>query len=197
MNKKNELTNEDLLLLNDPDFLLRKVRIIKKIEKLFEETRFTIKSFLVENNFNLPKQIYLKTGKISKGENYKSLPYLVLDYPSLFTNEDTFAYRTMFWWGNFFSCTFHLQGKSLANYRSNLFNNFKKLLGKNIYICVGETPWEYHYEKENYVLLNNSHKQFFNECDFLKLSKKVELKDWESLPIFSTEFFKQLLEVLN
>ena len=196
MNKKIELANEDLLLLNDPDFLLKKVQIIKKIEKLFEETRFTIKSFLVKNKFNLPKQIDLKTGKISKGENYKNLPYLVLEYPSLFTNENIFAYRTMFWWGNFFSSTLHLQGKFLQKYRINLLNNFESLLNSEIYICVNNSPWEYHYSTDNYKPIESSDIKLVEENNFIKLSKKIDLKEWEELPRFSLELIRNLFQIM-
>jgi hypothetical protein len=54
-------------------------------------------------------------GKISRGENYQLLPYIILDYPSYFSRNNIFAVRTMFWWGNFFSITLHLSGDHKIN----------------------------------------------------------------------------------
>jgi len=48
--------------------------------------------------------------RISKGENYKGLPWVVLDYPRCFGRDDVLAVRTLFWWGHYFSVTLHLKG---------------------------------------------------------------------------------------
>ena len=63
--------------------------------------------------------------KISKGENYKGLPWLVLDYPRYFNKEDIFAIRTLFWWGNFFSITLHISGKYKMRYEKKIIDSFE------------------------------------------------------------------------
>lgn len=191
------ITTEDLLLLEDTRFLLAKAKILKKIEELFILTRSELKNFIDEYPFVLPEEINLSTDKISKGENYLGLPYLVLDFPAFFSNGNIFAYRTMFWWGNFFSFTLHLQGKSFEKYRHKLIEKFDNLQGQNIYICINETPWQYYYKDDNYVPLNDSHKKNITCCNFLKLSKKIDLKDWEMVPCFSKEFLVFILSVIK
>ena len=52
----------------------------------------------------IPRGENAYSGKISRGENYRGLPYLILDYPAYFSQKDIFAFRTMFWWGHFFQC---------------------------------------------------------------------------------------------
>ncbi len=195
--KKLNITNEDLILLEDSDVLLRKVNIIKKIERLLENSKLELINFLNNSDFNLPEQIDLNKAKISKGESYKDLPYLVLDFPAFFSNEDIFAYRTMFWWGNFFSSTLHLQGYFLDKYREKIIDNIDFLYNKDIYICVNNTPWQYNFEDDNYELLNNKHYNFISKCRFLKLSKKIELKEWKEIPSFSKNYFKQILSIIN
>ena len=70
----------------------------------------------VNRGFNLPEEVLIQSPKISRGENYNGLPYVMLDYPRCFGKEDVFAMRTMFWWGNFFSITWHLKGKYSKEY---------------------------------------------------------------------------------
>ncbi len=191
------LTEKELLILQDTDFLLTKATVLEKINELLGQTRKELKESVENSNFSFPNGIDLLNGKISKGENYKNLPYMVLDYPALFTTKTVFAYRMMFWWGNFFSATLHLEGMELNYYRNSTINNFDNLLNKNIYIGIGETPWQYHYEDDNYILLNDSHRDFITNCKFLKLSKKIKLKKWNDVPKFSTNFFELVLSVLK
>ena len=192
-----KLTDKELLILKDTDFLLSKAAVLKKINRLLEHTREELKICVATSDFSFPEGTDVLNGKISKGENYKNLPYMVLDYPTLFSKNSYFAYRTMFWWGNFFSATLHLEGIALNYYTSSIKKNINTLLQKDIYIGVGETPWQYHYEEDNYTLLNRNHGDFITGNKFLKLSKKIELKKWNDVPNFSANFFVLLLSVLN
>lgn len=191
-----KLTNKELSLIQDSDFLLTKVKIISKIFRLLENTENNLREIINNTTFKFPLGTKIKYGKISKGEAYLNLPYLILDYPTLFSNADIFAYRTMFWWGNFFSATLHLQGESLKIFRNKIIDNYKHLLNQNIYICVADNPWEYNYKKNNYVLLKNSNNDILNSHPFIKLSKKLELNEYKNLQKFSSDFFKLLLDIL-
>ena len=194
---KMQLKEKELLIIQDTDFLLTKATVLEKINELLGQTREELKENVENSNFSFPDGIDLLNGKISKGENYKNLPYMVLDYPALFTTKTVFAYRTMFWWGNFFSATLHIEGIALNYYRNSITKNLDELLKKDIYIGVGDTPWQYHYEDDNYTLLNEAHRNFITNCKFLKLSKKLELKKWDDVSEFSTNFFELILLILK
>ena len=191
------ITEKELLILKDTDFLLTKATVLEKITELLGHTREELKRCVENSNFSFPDGTGLINGKISRGENYKNLPYIVLDYPTLFSKNSIFAYRTMFWWGNFFSATLHLEGIALDYYRNSITINLDRLLKKDVYIGVGDTPWQYHYEEDNYLLLNEAHRDFITNSKFLKLSKKIELKKWNDLLEFSTNFFELMLSVLK
>jgi hypothetical protein len=137
-----DITENEMKVLQDTDFLLTKSAVLEKVYRLLEETRTELKRIIDSSGFSFPQGTDIVTGKMSRGENYKNLPYMVLDYPTLFTNENTFAFRTMFWWGNFFSFTLHLEGIALDQYRKTIVDNIDKLFDKNIYMGVGETPWQ-------------------------------------------------------
>jgi hypothetical protein len=192
-----DFTEKELNILQDTDFLLTKSSVLDKIYKLLEDSRSELIKTVDNSNFCFPDGTDIVTGKISRGENYKNLPYMVLDYPALFTNESSFAFRTMFWWGNFFSSTLHLEGKALDKYGKTIVDNIDKLLNKNIYIGVGETPWQYHYGEDNYLPLTKEHGEFIKNFNFLKLSKKISISEWEKLPSFASNFLNIMLSVLS
>lgn len=192
-----ELTEEELQLVYDQKFLLTKISIKSKIQALLDDTRKSLAQ--VDGLGELPflsKSILLK-GKISKGENYQGLPYQVLDFPGLLSAENIFAFRTMFWWGNFFSITLHLQGIPLEHFRKKASKNHGLLMDQQVYIGVGKSPWEYHYEKDNYELLSNENIHLFETHPFLKLSKKIELDQWKNVPFMATSFLQQLVGMLS
>jgi hypothetical protein len=191
--KKNKFTLTELKILHNTDFFLVKTSATKKIEHLFAEARDEIKSVIEEENISFPKEVDVQTGKIFRGENYLGLPYLLLDYPKYFSKESVFAFRTMFWWGIFFSFTLHLQGKALQERRNALIKKISSLKRKNIYICVNNNPWQYHYKKDNYLpvdkLSDIELKKIFLKKEFIKLSRKIPIKDYKSISKFARESF--------
>ena len=192
-----ELSEKEKKIISDREFLISKMSIIGKVQSLFENVRDELNKTISSSDFSFPEYVDAEIGKIFRGENYRSLPYVVLDYPKYFSELDTFAFRTMFWWGNFFSTTLHIDGKSADNFRSIIFSNAVKLIDENIFICVNDTPWEYHYEKDNYMLLERDNLALINEVEFIKLSKKYDLDKYNRLPIEASEFLRFCIDLIN
>jgi len=192
-----EFTDREFQIINDQDFLQTKSTAISKIHELLTEVKFELHKTILHSRINRPLDKKFLAGKISKGENYRGLPYLVLDYPAVFLKDDIFAFRTMFWWGNFFSCSFHLQGKMLELYRNEIIHNISQLANKNIFLCVNQTPWEYHYETDNYKLLSLDDLDLIKSNHFIKLSKRFELGSWKNLPSEANGFLVQLIDIFN
>ncbi|MCB0669026.1 MAG: hypothetical protein KDC80_24545 [Saprospiraceae bacterium] len=173
------LTRNELNLIQDTDFLVTKVIVLEKIKMLFSSIQELIKT---KSNLVQEHPLNKNPGKISKGENYRQLPYMVLDYPAHFNRSDIFAFRTMFWWGHHFSATLHLQGKFLEQFRSCILENIDTLQKEGVYLGVGESPWEYHFEKKNYQLINRSAAHQIESGDFIKLSRRYDLNQFDLLP---------------
>ncbi|RYG35601.1 MAG: hypothetical protein EOO01_31385, partial [Chitinophagaceae bacterium] len=100
---KLQLSAEELTMVQDSHWLLTKNSIMQKANVLFGECAAWLQA-------NFPSQpsdhaVLFNSPKIARGENYEGLPYVMLDYPRLFGKENIFAFRTMFWWGNFISVT--------------------------------------------------------------------------------------------
>ncbi|RYG23967.1 MAG: hypothetical protein EOO01_43830, partial [Chitinophagaceae bacterium] len=106
---KLQLSAEELAMVGDSHWLLTKNSIMQKAYLLFGEAAASLQSALAGES-GQGAEFFLPSPKIAKGENYKGLPYVMLDYPRHFGKEDIFAFRTMFWWGNFLSFTWHLKG---------------------------------------------------------------------------------------
>jgi hypothetical protein len=179
---KIQLSSEELSLVQNAGWLLTKNTIIEKVYALFGDVAHQLRNTLEAGEGILPAEVLVPSPKISKGENYKGLPWVMLDYPRFFNREDVFAVRTMFWWGHFFSVTLHLKGKYKKQYQQNLLNNFSFLAAKQFYICVSAEEWRHEFEEDNYKLLTQVNLSAIEEIllanNFCKLSAKISLPQW-------------------
>ena len=105
---KIHLSAEEAELIDNTEWILTKHRVIEKVYQVFGQINERMKNEL--SGFDhLTGDIQCLNGKISRGENYRLLPYIILDYPSYFKKNNIFAVRTMFWWGNFLASPFIYQ----------------------------------------------------------------------------------------
>jgi hypothetical protein len=197
VNKLNFSHAETVAML-DQEFFLLKSSAIEKVVELFGtlERGLQEKVGWLDMNF---EDVNISNGKIFRGENYKKYPYVVLDYPRQFSTQSIFAFRTMFWWGHEFSFTLHLQGDSLEKYRKTIFNNSEKLIDHDVFFCVNDTPWQYLFEKENYVPieeLTNRSEELLTK-PFLKLSRRLPVDAQEKVQQYCYETFKLFMELLK
>ncbi len=194
------LTSKELTYLSDTDFLITKKRIQQKINDLLVRTEDTLKSYIRESSIVFPEGVSYKAGKMAKGENYRNLPYHILDYPRLFHRKDVFALRTMCWWGHFFSVTLHLQGRSWEQFSPNIRRYWEKLRQKDLYLCIHSHPWEYHREEDNFVSLQSladpAVEQYLATMPFFKMAAFLPLNQGEQLPDFTLKYFQLFCEVL-
>ncbi|MEO5570317.1 MAG: hypothetical protein ABIT08_12010 [Bacteroidia bacterium] len=197
---KFNFSDDEFNLIKNQDFFKKKTIITKKMVSLFHELNDGIEKIKKERE-NLPGAEKNISGKISKGENYLGLPYLVLDNPRVFSNKNIFAFRSMFWWGNYFSFTFHLSGKYLEDYKRNIYKNSETLKGKKILICIHHEQWVHHLEKENYENIDSFDskriKNLIEENGFLKLSRKLDLQKWKHITDFGIETLNEYFSLLG
>ena len=135
---------------------------------------------------SLPGEMFSISPKISRGENYQGLPYVMLDYPRIFGKEDVFAIRSFFWWGKGFSIHLHLQGKYVDQYRDAVFETGLKY---GWLISQHSSPWEHDFEQDGYVWINMEN---LPGHGFLKIGKLLPLKHWDSAFEFYTKAFSEL-----
>lgn len=197
---KIQLSPQETELVANTEWILVKHSIIKKVYAMFGDINELIKTEAKAFNDLFPGNIKNQNGKISKGENYQQLPYVILDYPAFFEKENIFAIRTMFWWGNFFSVTLHLSGifkEQLDNKNPTIFSFLQK---NNFFICVNKNEWEHHFEEDNYKHASAISLQQFekiNQKDFFKISKKIALSQWNETNDFVINSFREIMQLLQ
>jgi hypothetical protein len=192
---KIHLSSAEIELMQDAETILTKNRILEKLKALLEEVQEQQIHF-VENN-NLTNEIFKVSPKISKGENYLGLPYLILDYPRYSSENNFFFIRTMFWWGRFFSCTLHLAENSKEKFNDQIKNSYSQLL--NCYVSTSKDQWIHHLEESDYRKINSLSQQQFNECcdnfNHIKIVAKHSLTEWKNAPSELFENWKLFLSV--
>lgn len=192
--------------MQNADLILTKNQIIQKVKLLLEDLQNEFIVYLKEYQNNLPIEIHTSTPKISRGENYLGLPFLILDYPRCFNKDtnppgeaNTFAMRTMFWWGNFFSITLHLSGSYKKLVEQNIIKGYSLLKKEKYFISVSENEWEHHFEKNNFERIDILSKAAFvktiRENTFIKVAYKIPLTKWDTASIQLFQHFKVLLEI--
>ena len=170
----------EMELVSSPDIILTKNAILQKIKSFFEEFQMNQQDILKKYSFQLPEEILKISPKISRGENYKGLPWLVLDNPRYFQHNNIFAIRTMFWWGNFFSITLHLSGNNKNDLLNNLTSNVLSLAKNDFYIYNGTKEWEHDIDPVSYKKLSaineDELQKIFSTNSFLKLAVKFTVE---------------------
>ena len=195
---KIRLSEKEMELVTNAEWILTKNDILQKVHSLLGEIADEQKKILMQFHNRLPTEVLATTPKISKGENYKGLPYLVLDYPRYFDKENVCAIRTFFWWGNFFSITLHLSGRYKKQYEEKIISTIHE---SERFICIHDSEWEHHFEPGNYAALDKMStaeiRQRVNEKNFLKLAQKIPLEQWDESKIILPVFFRQFLALLD
>lgn len=171
---------------------------MQKAYVLFGEAAGSLQE-IMNTEAMISPELLVQSPKIARGENYGGLPYVMLDYPRYFGKEDVFAIRTMFWWGNFLSVTWHLKGKYLAEYRERLLTHRELLASAGFRVCINAAEWRHDFDDDNYTALQGiSHGQFASQLSgktFSKLAVKISLDQWNNATDKLTELYRLILEV--
>ena len=195
------LSAKELELVCSTDWILTKHIIIEKVINLFSAMLISMQQKTGEQKSNLPVEVFIKDPKISRGENYRQLPYVMLDYPRYFEKQDTLAIRTFFWWGNFFSINLQLSGNIKNSVVNNLAANFLHLQQNDYWICVNNNPWQHYFEEDNYLPLQKITKEQFsvmlNRELFIKIGKKISIEHWETVAPFIANTFEEMILLLK
>lgn len=192
------LSTKEAELVSNSDWILTKNQILQKVKWILEDVQSLQCGFFSNHPAILPEEVMSVAPKISRGENYKGLPWLVLDHPRYFGKEDQFAIRSMFWWGNFFSITLHLSGIYKIKYQQRLNDLYSELKDKSYFIGVNEDLWEHHFESSNYNMIADMTGKGFadilNDKKFIKLAKRIILDRWNDA---TDELFASFCELIG
>ncbi|MCX6318031.1 MAG: hypothetical protein NTW29_12115 [Bacteroidetes bacterium] len=180
---KIRLSPSEMELLIHTEWILTKNRILEKTDALLGELLQAQQQYLQQQESLLPSLVWANGAKLSRGDNYRGLPYRVLDHPRCFSTEGYFAIRSIFWWGHFFSCTLLLSGTYQQQCIPGLARSFDTFQGAGIYYGVNSDPWHHHFEADNYLPMEEMDASAFEAENerrpFIKLAKKIPLQEWD------------------
>jgi len=176
---KIRLSPSEYEMVQDAEVILTKNRIMEKAVTLLS----LVQEALLTEASLLHHAYGAVSPKISRGENYEGLPYVVLDYPRCSGSEGIFFIRSMFWWGHFFSSTLQVSGRYRASFLSKIMEGHVQLAGQGYHVYIGADPWQHHFRADNYRPAGN-----FASGDFetllqqqvhIKIAARWPLSEWE------------------
>jgi len=192
---KIHLSHAEIELIQNAEIILTKNRVLEKVKILLVNVQNQQVDFI--ENHPVTDEIFKVSAKISKGENYLGLPYLILDYPRQSSEKNFFFIRTMFWWGNFFSCTLHLANESKKMFKEKIVLSYSVLT--DYYINTTDDPWAHHLMASDYRKINSMTKQEFEkvceEFSHLKIAVRHPITEILKKPFELFENWKNFITV--
>lgn len=190
---KIRLSPSEAALFSDAGVILTKNSILQKTVSLL--------AGLQESIHANPKDFAQPSSpKISRGENYRGLPYVVLDYPRIAGGNDLLFIRSLFWWGHFFSSTLHLSGSYAKRYGSRIAASHADLAAREYFLGIQEDPWQHHFEEDNYKKIATfSHTAFsirLQQQPHIKIAARWPLSEWDSAANLLTESWEFLANLV-
>lgn len=185
------LSSAEQNALQNPEYILTKNSVIAKVYDLFGMLATHYRQ--VHEQMKVLPSILQAEPKISRGENYQGMPYVMLDFPRLFDKEHICAIRSFFWWGHYFSITLHLKGR----YRNGINLKTVPNTGKQWLYVSAEDEWNHDLRPTNTLALTEENfdqiETLHSAGSFCKIAQKLELEHWDDAGDFFQNAFKMLL----
>ena len=155
---KQELISADwspveVKLLNTVDIFLHKPAIMKKAEANLTALKQEIIKTLSQAPHPCPPESDIVKGQIVRGENHKGFPFISLDMPQMFSKNQMFTYRTLFWWGHDLIFSLILKQENQAPLIEKLIQLKEHPEWKDIQLATAPNPWEWEKDMKNFIPL--------------------------------------------
>lgn len=167
-----------------------------KMEALLAELRTEISSTIVPA---VPAVLYQNGGKISRGENYHTYAYRVLDYPAIFQKEDIFTFRTLVLWGHHIGFHLLMTGTFKEHYQARVVAAGDRLQGE-FWLSKEEIPWQWFRDETEQLSWKDVPAETLQATvaarKFLKVSTYLPLTDYAAIPARGAALWKQWQSIL-
>jgi hypothetical protein len=188
----NKLTKHELNFALDTAYPLAKHQITQKVNHQFQELGQLLLAQYAEHELILHPEY-----KITKGENYKQMPYQVLDFPRISGKDFAFCCRTLFWWGHYYSCNVLVRTDCI-----DIDQTVSRLEGiQKVKFWVGPDLWEHDVRSVAYLSLKKMSKGDIAERlhmqPYLKLAFKISIKKSDHLPQLALDAYQQLFSLIG
>jgi hypothetical protein len=192
-----QLSAEEMALVTNAEWILTKNAVIGKVYAIFGELSALQREAATAG---LPPEVWTPGPKIARGEQYRGLPWVMLDYPRCFKGDEAFAIRSFFWWGHYFSVSLHLGGVYKQRYAAGLLAQWERLQQEGYWICTGEDAWQHHTGPDNYHLAAETERadweKHLQNKSFLKIARLLPFGQWETATKKLFNFYEEMLSIL-
>lgn len=182
------LSTAEWQLAFEDQFILTKHRIIGEVYEIFgclaDAYRQQASALAAQH-----AKVFAGQPKISKGEQYEQMPWVMLDYPRCFDNEGHFAIRSFFWWGHHFSIRLHVSGQFAQAFAAAM----ERLAAKGWLIGQTQDPWDYTLPNEYWQAIDEG----IAANNWLIAGKKIPVTDWsQAFDFYKTAYAELIAELL-
>ena len=200
-----QFTEEEAALMADQHFFRAKVQIMVKVRQLLAATHEALKEEVGSVSLATPPDFDSTNCHFVKGENLEFFPYQYLDFPKHFHDSNSFAFRTLFWWGHHVVCALILEGEGIKQHKARIVNRFHQLAGQKLELSLAPTLWEWK-RGEGYTLpITHDRKAqiaaVLAERSFVKIVRFLPFTDPRiqsgQMPEFSCETFQSILPIVT
>lgn len=188
------LSPQEWALVQDPAIILTKNLVIEKVYSLFGQVALSYQKITADLPAAYLGDWLQWTPKISRGEKYRDLPWVMLDYPRQYSAEETIAIRSFFGWGSEFSIHLILQGESRDRWLTNA-RHWKETAHPEWMLDMSDDPWQHHRDQQRCVPLCKIDEQELKERPFIKYSCWQPLTVWESIPELWSAIFTEWVKI--
>ncbi len=154
----------------------------------------------MHQEFPFPGGTDIVTGKISQGENYLGYPYVILDFPKMFNQQNVFTFRVIFWFGHYFTCSLVAGGEISKLYLSNFITKRKTLNRNEIFFSRYTDAWKHEVEppyQTSIDMLNEKElQQHVLQHNYFKLTYKFSENNGDAIIKTVTEKYELMLRAL-
>lgn len=188
----------------DDQFFRKKEQIMAKVRHQLEATQGLLQEDLKGASLVTPPGFDPGKKQLVKGEHLELFPYQYLDCPKHFEGDNTFTFRTLFWWGHHLACALLLDGAGIKQYKKQIVDRFHRLAGQELELSLAPTLWEWK-RGEGYTLpITHDRKAriaaVLAERPFVKIVRFVPLTDSRiqsgQVPDLSREAFRAVLPII-
>jgi len=188
----------ELAVLKDREFMPVKLRVARKLEAKLKQVGQALQSEVETHGRHLPEAARATPPKLSRGENYQSYAYRVMDYPRVFDKKDMLAFRSMVLWGHPVGFHLMLAGAYRDQYQEPLAQAIAHL-PEGYLLSAQATPWRWepsHDLLPAHQLTTETVAEVLSQRAFIKVSYFLPLSEIEAMEKTALQVWRRFQAML-
>jgi hypothetical protein len=174
----------ELAVLKDREFMPVKQRVTHKLDQWLTQLGRALQAEVAQVSTGLPPAVHASSPKLSRGENYHSYAYRLVDSPRVFGGEDMFVFRSLVLWGHAVGYHLMLAGRYREDYLSLLTQAIPELPA-GYFLSAQDHPWRWEHETDGLIPAHHLSAETCGEIlaqrSFVKISYFLPIEDSQEL----------------